>query len=175
MSVLNEGVVVPVTHLNPVSGLPITFGTSPAVVVFVRDLHGTTARMALAALSTIWSELDAHGVQLAVVTHTDLTYARDYVPRHHVLFPLIVDETGGLREQFGLGTDGALTGTLLSLRPGNVRAWFDGLGLSRDLALPNMELGGEFAIDRNGRVVYARAFSGLLDHPDLERLKASVL
>lgn len=175
MSVLNEGVPVPVAQLNPVSGLPVTFGALPAVIVFVRDLHGTTARMALAALTSIWSELDARAIQLAVVTHTDLTYARDYVPRHHVLFPLVVDETGELREKFGLGSDSAFTGTLLSLRPRNVKAWVDGLGLSRDLVMPNTELGGEFVIDRNGRVVYARAFKGVLDQPDIAKLKEAVL
>lgn len=175
MSLLNEGVPVPVTQLNPVSGLPVTFGTLPAVIVFIRDLHGTTARMAIAALTKVWSELDAKAVQLAVVTNTDLTYARDYVPRHHVLFPLVVDETGVIREQFGLGTDKMFTGTLLALRPSNVKAWFDGLGLSRDLAMPNGDLGGEFVIDRNGRVVYARAFKGVLDQPDVNALKAAAL
>ncbi len=175
MSILNEGVPVPVTQLNPVSGLPVLFGTLPAVVVFIRDLHGTTARMALAALTAAWSELDAKAVQLAVVTRTELTYARDYVPRHHVLFPLVVDETGLLREQFGMESDPTFTRSVLRLRPSNVKAWLDGLSLSRDLAMPNGDLGGELAIDRNGRVAYSRAFTSVLDQPDVRRLKEAVL
>lgn len=175
MSILNEGVPVPVTQLNPVSGLPVTFGTLPAVIVFIRDLHGTTARMAIDALTKAWSTLDAKAVQLAVVTRTELTYARDYVPRHHVLFPLVVDETGDLRAQFGLEADPTFTRSLLRLRPSTVKAWFDGLSLSRDPALPNGDLGGELAVDRNGRVIYARAFTSVLDQPDVQRLVDAVL
>jgi len=148
VSILNEGVPVPVTQLHPVSGLPVTFGTLPVVIVFI---------------------------QLAVVTRTDLTYARDYVPRHHVLFPLVVDETGDIRAQFGLETDATFTRSLLRLRPSNVKAWLDGLSLSRDPAMPNGDLGGELAIDRNGRVIYARAFTSVLDQPDVQRLVDAVL
>lgn len=169
-----EGQQVPLTQLQPVSGLPVIFGAKPAVVVFVRDLHGTTARIAIQKLTAVWSKLDASGVQLAAVTRTDLEYARDYVPRHHVIFPLVVDEDGAIREQFGLATDKAFMGSLGALRPTTAKAWFDGLSLSRDLAMPNGDLGGEFAIDRAGRVAYSRLYKGALDLPDVPKLMAAV-
>lgn len=170
MSVLSEGVPVPVAQMEPVSGLPVVFGKLPAVVVFVRDLHGTTARVAIARFEVVRQKLDAAGVQMAIVTRTDLEYARDYVPRHHVLIPLVADVEGDLRKQFGLGSDGAFTGSLLALRPSTLRAWFDGMSLGRDPAMPNGDLGGEFVIDRNGRVVYSRGFKGGLDLPDIDKL-----
>ncbi|MSP56329.1 MAG: redoxin domain-containing protein [Myxococcales bacterium] len=170
MSVLSEGVPVPVAQLEPVSGLPVAFGKLPAVVVFLRDLHGTSARVAIGRFEVVRQKLGAAGIQAAIVTRTSLEYARDYVPRHHVLIPLVADVDGDIRKQFGLGTDPVYTGSLLALRPSTLRSWFEGWGLGRDPAVPNGDLGGEFVVDRTGRVVYSRGFKGALDLPDIDKL-----
>ena len=172
VSVLSLGSISPIERLNPVSGLPVVFGGAPVVVVFVRDLHGTTARVAIKRLTAVWPSLDAAGVRLAVVTHTDLTYARDFVPRHHVIFPLVVDEDRSLREKFGLETDATYLQSLRALRPRAVRAWLDGLNESRDPAKPNGDLGGEFVFDRHGTLIHARGYSSVLDVPDADALLA---
>lgn len=172
MPILPEGASAPVDRLHPVSGLPVVFGGAPVVVVFLRDLHGTTARTALARLTAIWPALDAAGVRLAAVTRTDLTYARDYVPRHHVIFPLVVDVDGTLSAQFGIDAPGSLLRALTGVRPAQLRAWFDGLGLGRDAAWPDAQLGGELVFDREGRVVHSRAFTSVLDGPDIDTLQA---
>lgn len=119
--------------------------------------------------------MDAAGVDMAIVTRTDLEYARDYVPRHHVLIPLMTDEDGRLRALFEIGRDKTGAGTLLALRPATVRAWADGLNLGRDLVVPNGDLGGEFVIDAQGTIVYARAFAGALDLPDVAGLSERAL
>lgn len=170
MSVLSIGSISPIQRLTPVSGLPVVFGTRPVIVVFVRDLHGTTARVAIKRLTAVWQRLDAAGVRLAVVTDTDLTYARDFVPRHHVIFPLVVDTDRGLRADFGLETDPSYTRSLRALRPSALRTWFDGLNESRDLAMPNGDLGGEFVFDDSGKLIYTRGYQSVLDLPDAEQL-----
>ncbi len=175
MSVLSLGSLAPIERLNPVSGLPVVFGGAPVVVVFVRDLHGTTARVAIKRLTAVWPSLDAAGVRLAVVTHTDLTYARDYVPRHHVIFPLVVDEDRSLREKFGLKTDPTYMRSLRALRPKALRAWLDGLNESRDPAKPNGDLGGEFVFDRSAKLIHVRAYASVLDLPDAEQLSAKAV
>lgn len=172
MSILPVGAPAPLDRLHPVSGLPVVFGGAPVIVVFLRDLHGTTARTALARLTEAWPALDAAGVRLAAITRTDLTYARDYVPRHHVIFPLVVDEDGSLAERFGVGGPGPLLRGLTGVRPAGVRAWLDGLSHGRDPAWPDGQLGAELVFDRDGRVVHSRAFASVLDQPDVDTLTA---
>ena len=66
--------------------------TRPLVLVFVPGLASPVARNHLASLQSRVADFDLAGVGLYALTPSTLVSAQDFVPRHHLLFPLIADK-----------------------------------------------------------------------------------
>lgn len=167
---LNVGDSAPPFTLQPVFGLPVALHEGTTVIAFLRPLTGSTARTAIETLTEAWPRLDAEGIKLLAVTRTDLTFARDFVPRHHVLFPVYVDESGEVCRAYGVQSDKGLVKTLLGLRPRHLSALSVAVGNGRQLdTLPSSDLPA-YVVVRDGRVVYASYGSSALDQPEIEEL-----
>jgi peroxiredoxin len=152
----------------------VATGGSPLVVLFLRGLDGGLARAAIAAAHAALPRLDAAGVRLVAFTRSDLDFARDFVPRHHVLFPVVVDSDGAWFATYGVARDRGLLRSVTGLRPAKVRAAFGTLG--RGTGLPRGgadQLPAEFVVDADGRLRYARYGRTVLDLPDFEALCAA--
>lgn len=135
----------PPLRAQPVFGLDVDLAAwsarGPVVLVFTRYLGSPHARATLFALNEAYPDFDREGVQLAAVTDSSLRAARDFVPRHHLLFPLICDPerehyaafevpTGGPGDVPRALLSGALDPSVLSLGHGRV----DGQLLQRPAA-----------------------------------------
>ncbi len=120
---LTKGDAVPGMTLTPVFGrsitLPADLHGGPLIVVFMGALASSRTRGVVALLQEAYADLDREGTRLVVVTGSALERARDFVPRYHLLFPLVVDEDGGHRVAFGLVPGGGLIE--------QVRGWVDGV------------------------------------------------
>lgn len=160
----------PELTLSPVFGLPVKLHQGVSIVCFMRPLSGSTARSTIQVLTEAWPRFDAEGFKLVGVTRTDLTFARDFVPRHHVLFPIVVDERGELFAQFGVGKDTGFLKTAMSLRPRHYQALSEAFALGRQAnALPGSDLPAFFVV-RDGRFVYASYGASALEQPQVEEL-----
>jgi peroxiredoxin len=167
---LQVGDPAPEATLQPVFGLPVDLHRGTRVVVFLRPLTGSLARATIQRLIEAYPRFDAEGIQVIGVTRTDLEFARDFVPRYHVLFPIYVDESGSLTDAWKVAYDRAFLGTLKSLRPATVQAVVDAMQLGRVAsALPSSLLPAYFVV-RDGKVVYARYASSVAEAPDVEAL-----
>lgn len=167
---LSPGDPAPPLRLQPVFGLPVDLAHGTTVVVFLRPLTGSTARVTIKTLTEAWPRFDAEGIKLLGVTHTDLTFARDYVPRNHVLFPIYVDEDGSLSAAFQTASDTGLVKSLLGLRPRHLQVLSEALAYGRDYTtLPGTDLPAWFVV-KDGRVVHAGYASSALDQPEIEEL-----
>ena len=88
---LAVGAAAPVLQAQPVFG-PFVDSTAlrrPLVVVFLRDVRSPMTRAAIADLTDIWPELDREGIGAVAVVQGSERDVRDFVPRHHVLFPVL--------------------------------------------------------------------------------------
>lgn len=172
---LQVGDLAPPLRVQPVFGMPVKTGGRPLVVCFVRSLSGGFARAAIARLEAAWARFDAAGVGVVVLTRCDLTLARDYVPREHLLVPVAVDPTGAVFDAWGVGRDRGLAGTLRGLRPSHLR----GLGeaLSHGRARPDGGLDllpADFVVGADQRLRYVKFGRTLFDLPDIEALWEAV-
>lgn len=168
---LRPGDAAPMFTLQPVMGLPVKLEGHVTVVCFLRPLEGSVSRTAIATLQEAWSRFDAEGIQLVGITRTDLTFGRDFVPRYHVLFPIVIDETGEYSQAYDIPCDKGFMGTLKGLRPEAVRTFVGSLEHGRGAPrLPSTILPAEFVIGRDGAVRYAHYATSVLDQPDIEAL-----
>lgn len=159
---------------KPVSGLNVAIGGRPLVMVFVRSLSGSLARLALASLQARFARFDAAGIGVVAITRCDLTLARDYVPRHHLLFPLVVDGDGRWFEAYGVGRDRGFGRSLLGLRPARVQALVRALALGRGRPDGGADqLPAEFVVGADATLRHARIGPTILDQPDIEALWAA--
>jgi len=171
---LRPGDLAPPFRVQPVFGLPVQTGGRPLVVLFLRSLSGGLARAAVVEAQKALVTLDTAGVGLVAFTRCDLTLARDYVPREHVLFPIVVEETDARFVAWGVGRDRGLGRSLLGLRPAGIRAAASSLGLGRGRPEGGVDqLPAEFVVGRNGRVVHARYGRTIFDLPDVAALCAA--
>ena len=92
----------------------------PIVLVFVPGLASPVARNALAALQVHVAEFDLAGVGLYALTPSTLISAQDFVPRHHLLFPLIADSDRSIHRLYGVGRLGPKQ-VLRSLQPESLK------------------------------------------------------
>lgn len=165
------GDVAPQWVLNPIMGLPVDMKRASTVLVFLRPLVGGTSRVSVTRLQEAWPRFFADGIQLVTFTRTDLTFARDFFPRHHVLFPMVVDESGQYFDGYQVGTDRGFIGTLRGLGPTALRALRGSLEAGRaGWGMPSTQLPAEFVVGADGRVRYAHYATSVLDQPDLEAL-----
>lgn len=164
------GDLAPRLVLQPVFGLPVQVPAQvgPVVLVFLRHLGCPFARAAVARLQAAFPDFDRAGVGLVGLSHCAVEVARDYVPRHHLLFPLVHDATGELRARFGVGHNRRLIGGLGALRPAELwEALAHGKGLSRG---DEAELPAELVIGGDGAVRYAHYPRSISSLPDPQAL-----
>ncbi len=170
---LTAGETAPAFDKQPVFGLRVQVPPRryPQVVCFVRGLSSPFSREALALLQAAWPRFDVLGFGVLAVTSSELKAAQDFVPRHHMLFPLIVDPSRELFSSFQVGGDKALIGTLRGLAMGGarqaVRALRHGHGA---LERGQLQLPAEFVIAPDGRLLYAHYGEAVTDLPDVDAL-----
>ncbi len=160
--------------LNLVSGLPVDMKRQATVLAFLRPVTGCQSRVAVNLLQEAWGRFDAAGMSVVGLTQAPLEFARDFVPRYHVLFPMVCDESGEFFEAYGTTRDTGYMGTLKSLRPSSVRLAFEALNLGRaGPQLPSTQLPAFFVIATDGTVKYARYGTSITEQPDIEALWAA--
>lgn len=168
---LRPGDVAPQWTLHPIMGLPVDMTRAPTVLLFVRPLEGSSPRVTVNRLQEAWPRFFADGIQVAAITRCDLTFARDFFPRYHVLFPLVVDETGEYFQSYDVGSDRGFVGTLKGLGPSAFRTLRAGLRLGRARwGMPSAQLPAEFVVAPDGTVRYAHYATSVLEQPDIEAL-----
>ena len=173
---LRPGDVAPSFVARPVFGLevpvPPPADGRPVVLCFVRNLASPFTRAAMAAIQARYGDFDREGFQVVVITRTDITQTRDFVPRYHVLAPVVVDQDGSLHERYQVGADRSLSGTARALLdPQALGRVFDALqhGHGRphkDIA----QLAAEFVVGPDGRIAFAHYATAVTDQPDLDAL-----
>ena len=167
---LQVGDPAPALELHPVFGLPVHTAQGTLVVAILRPLSGSTARLTIARLTEALPRFDAEGFRMVGITRTDLTLARDFVPRNHVLFPIVVDDGGAIQAAFGVQSDKGFLKSALALRPGLLQSASEALALGRVWnELPATLLPAWFVL-RDGRVQYAQYARTVLEQPDVEAL-----
>ncbi|MED5371095.1 MAG: redoxin domain-containing protein [Myxococcota bacterium] len=167
----------PSVERQPVFGLPVRLPDPERtqLVVFVRSLSSPLTREALFQLQARHGDFDVEGVQVVAISDSDLELARDFVPRHHLLYPLITDPEQALFEAWGVGGAKPLSGRLRGLGVasirGAVRALRHGHGPieRRQLRLPAQ------LVLKGGRVVHAHYGAHVGELPDLDALLAACL
>ncbi|MFT5686669.1 MAG: peroxiredoxin [Myxococcota bacterium] len=177
-AMLKEGDAAPAFSARPIFGYPVEvpagLKAGPIVLFFVPFLGSPFARRTLALLQERFADFDRRGIRIVAITQTELTAARDFVPRYHLLYPLITDPEGELQSLFDIQEDRYLLSSVRSLLSGGSGAtggtgglmefgvgWFNG---------PVRQLGAEFVLDRSGTVRMAHYASGVADVPDLDAL-----
>lgn len=176
---LETGAAAPAFEAKPVFGLPIRIpadlSRGPVAIAFVGPLCSPLARAALAELQAAFPDLDRAGVRVFAVSPSSFVEASDFVPRNHLLFPLLLDEDRAIAARFGVADDVGLTGALASLRPElasrALRSLRLGAGLRRGALGAAVAL---FLIDRSGGIALARRSRGPFEGLDLAALTAAV-
>lgn len=171
------GEFAPLFTARPVFGLPVDLKDAtergPVLLVFTRSLASPVSRTLLARLQEAYPRLDAAGVRVVAVTTSALEPARDFVPRHHLLFPLVCDPTGELFRRFDVPKDGAASALVRAIPTLPKLAGALALGHGT----PEREAWGQrpaaFVLDRGGRVRERWVGTGVWDLPDLDALQES--
>jgi len=142
------------------------------VLVFLPSLGSPVARSILASLQSRVEDFDLAGVGLYALTRSGLRAAQDFVPRHHLLFPLIADPEGRIFSLYGLSRLG-LVQAFSSLDPRRAKK---GLGDARyGLGRPErglLQAPCAFAIGTGGTVKLAYSGRSLWEAPPLDALLA---
>lgn len=172
---LCAGEVAPRFELQPVCGLPVRLpdpGARPLALFFLRPFGCPFGRAAAARLQDGLPALDDRGLRVLAITPTPLAVLRDFVPRHHLLFPVYADERALIFDAFGVGSGGGLT----SLGP-RALARMASASLQRGLGAlhgHNTRLTADLLIDPNGRVLYASHGATIDAMPDLDAVMRAV-
>ena len=120
---LKEGDTAPAFSARPIFGYPVEIPQGltdgPIVLCFVPFLGSPFARRTLAMLQERYADFDRRGIRIVAITQTDLTAARDFVPRFHLLYPLITDPDGTLQSLFAIQEDRYMLSSLRSVMGGN--------------------------------------------------------
>ena len=170
---LSAGSPAPEFERKPVFGLPVRVpdGAKTLVLLFIRHLGDPFARQTLAEVQDRYADFDRLGIKLVAITQTELVTAQDFVPRYHVLCPVITDPEGTLQAQYGIGRDGMLTGTLRGLIGTDLKRIKNALGQGHGRkAGSSRQLSAEFVIEPGGQLVYANYGQSITDGPDLDEL-----
>lgn len=162
---------------KPVFGLPFDLSTvarrGPVVIAFVRPPGSPQAQAALSRLHALWPDIDAVGGAMVIVTTGTLESVRDWVPREHILIPVLHDVSGELRAAWGVGGDttwralargaGPLRGVVSALRPGQA-----------PIRPEDNQRPAEFVV-RGGIVRYAALGRSVLHLPNTDALREAAL
>ena len=124
---LSIGDPAPSFERQPVFGLPVRVPSTPLLLCFVRSLSSPLTRERLAQLQLRNGDFDVEGIRIAVITDSKVELAQDFVPRYHVLAPVICDPEQVLFEAWGVGGHSPVMGRLRGLGVANVRGAFRAL------------------------------------------------
>lgn len=169
---LQSGDPVPTLHAKPIFGraitLPADLGRGPMVVVYLGPVSSPYGRELAFAVQAAFPGFDREGIAVVGVTSSGLTASRDFVPRYHLLYPLLADVDGSIAAAFGLAQSTSVRATardLVKRGAGAVLAPLrHGVGpLEGDPRGPV----GAFVLGRDGRVVRAWQGASLAARPDL--------
>jgi peroxiredoxin len=121
-------------------------------------------------LQTAYPSFDLHGIQVLAITPASMDIANDYVPRFHILFPVVCDPEFDLFTLYGVDKGGA-AGALKMLRPdrlvANLRALRHGV---RSVEGIETQLPAFFVVAPGGRLAYAQYGKSISDLPDVDAL-----
>lgn len=171
---LSVGEKAPLFTFHLISGLPVNMHRQTTVLAFLRPVTGSQPRLAVNLLQEAWPRFDAAGVAVVGITQADLEFSRDFVPRYHVLFPMVCDTSGEFFQAYQVPHDRGYLGSLRALRPSSLRAALDALNLGRAGAqLPSSQLPAFFVVSPDGTVRYARYGTSITEQPDIEALWAA--
>jgi peroxiredoxin len=140
------------------------------VLVFLPSLGSPVARSCVSALQQRVAEFELADVGLYALTRSAAVAAQDFVPRYHLLFPLIADPEGRFFSLYGLGSLGPKQ-ALSSLRPKRLRAGLQ--GFRHGIGRPEKGLfcsPAAFAIGRGGQITMAHVGYSLWEPLPLETL-----
>ena len=172
------GQAAPTLAGQPVFGLPFDLvhvrQRGAVVVMFFGALSSAATRENLARLTTIWPRIDAEQGGLVAVTRSPLETARDFVPRHHVLFPVLVDEAGELTAAWGVGRASGLGARVARAQPELLRRAISVVRNGQPLPESHVDQApAAFVVDRSGVVRLAWYGAGVADRVDGEALWAA--
>ncbi len=165
---IGPGSRAPGLHGQPVFGLPFDLtraqARGPVLVAFWSALSNAGTLRNLSALTEAWPRADAEGGGIVAVTRSPLEAARDFVPRHHVLFPVLVDERGTFFESWGVSRATGLAAALVRVRPEPLRRALSVLRNGQPLPEAHADqLPAAFLVGRDGIVRKAWQGSGVDD------------
>jgi peroxiredoxin len=145
-------------------------------LVFLRHAGSAITRRTCMDLHLIVPELDLADVLLVALMEGDGEAVRDFVPRYHLKYPVVHDETGELFEAFSVGRDRMLRRTLLGLRPSMLRSYAEALQSGRGLNQgPIDRLGAALVVGVGGTVAWRWDAERTTDMLDVEQLRAAAL
>jgi len=177
--VIEPGATAPALVGQPVFGLPFDLARArrrgPVVVAFWGALSSPATLENLARLTEVWPRIDAQAGGVVAVTRSPLEAARDFVPRHHVLYPVLVDTTGAIAEAWGVGAAHGLDALRLRAQPALLRRAVS--VLRNGQALPEAhadQLPAAFVVGADGVVRYAWRGRALRDRFDMEAVWGAV-
>lgn len=153
--ILRAGDRAPVLEASPVFGLRVR--TPPVrgdgcVLLFVPDLDTGAGRRCVEETHGRLAALHLADLSVVLVTRSPLPVGRDFVPRHHVLFPVVCDGTGEWFGAWGLDPGPARQGGLAGL----VSAVQDAVAARlRGVGGRSVAGGGAFVVGSDGTVRFA--------------------
>lgn len=173
-----QGARAPALSGQPVFGVPFDLHRSRArgavLVSFWAPLSSRGTLASLAALTAVWPQVDAEAGGMVAVTRSPLETARDFVPRYHVLFPVLVDEQGAVFRDWKVPRATGLSSKLRTARPAFVKR---ALSVFRNgQALPEAnedQLPAAFVVSAGGEIVHAWYGKAIDDVVDAEGLWAA--
>lgn len=176
---LGPGDPAPEIHARPVFGLPLDLpgdlARGPVALCFVPPLHSARGRLALSELQEAWPALDRRGLRVVAICPSEPAEAQDYVPRHQLLFPVVLDPDRALARRCGVEDDPGLRRTLATLSPARLSRALGALGHGRGrLGGPHAARAAVILLDRDGRVRWAAQADSALDGLDLGGLLAAL-
>lgn len=166
---LTPGQPAPPFRLQPVFGLPVEVGPAGplSVLLFLRSLGSPSTRQTLVDMQAKHQDFD--GIQVIQFTTSPLPQAQDFVPRTHLLMPLVLDPDHRIYNMYGVERDRGFFRTLLDLPglaqlPGRLAL---GVGAHQP---PYDQLPAAFVVDDAGRLRYCWYGRSLWDLPSPQRL-----
>lgn len=174
---LEPGQVVPALAGQPIFGQPVRIPGGEAgpagghLVVFVGHLVEARARALLLALQARVREAEARRVGLVGLTSASEALASDYVPRYHLIPPLLVDPEGTHHRAWQVPARRGLAGRARALLAGSAEGWMEALTLGRGREARADWAPTAVRVDAAGRVL-ALATEGADGGLDLDELLA---
>jgi thioredoxin-dependent peroxiredoxin len=169
---LQSGDRVPSLHAKPIFGraitLPADLSRGPMVVIYLGPVSSPFGRELAFAVQAAFPGFDREGISVVGVTSSGLTAARDFVPRYHLLYPLLADVDGSIATSLGLEKSTSVRATARDIVTRGAGAVLAPLrhGVGPIEGDPRGPVGA-FVFGRKGQVVRAWQGVSLAARPDL--------